>query len=36
LADPPEREAVRAAALRFTWTANGDALLDHLTGMARG
>lgn len=27
---PPDREAVREAALRFTWAANGDALLAHL------
>jgi len=34
LSDPPEREAVRGAALRFTWGANGDALLEHLRGIA--
>ncbi|HEX7877696.1 MAG TPA: glycosyltransferase [Sphingobium sp.] len=36
LTNPPEREAVRDTALRFTWTANGDALLDHLQRVARG
>lgn len=35
LYNPPEREAVRDAALRFTWTANGDTLLHHLKGIAR-
>lgn len=30
LADPPDPSAVRQAALRFTWTANGDTLLTHL------
>ncbi|AUW58065.1 glycoside hydrolase [Sphingobium sp. SCG-1] len=30
---PPDRETVREAALRFTWTANGDALLAHLQGI---
>ncbi|MFZ2995318.1 glycosyltransferase [Sphingobium sp.] len=34
LDDPPDRDAVRAAALRFTWRANGDALLAHLQGIA--
>lgn len=34
LADPPDRQAVRKAALRFTWAANGDTLLAHLQGMA--
>ncbi|CCW16060.1 Glycosyl transferase, group 1 family protein [Sphingobium indicum BiD32] len=34
LDNPPDREAVRAAALRFTWTANGDALLAHLQDIA--
>ncbi|MDX3910112.1 MAG: glycosyltransferase [Sphingobium sp.] len=32
--NPPERDAVREAALRFTWSANGDALLAHLQGVA--
>ena len=31
---PPEQEKVREAALRFTWAANGDALLAHLQGIA--
>jgi teichuronic acid biosynthesis glycosyltransferase TuaC len=35
LTHPPEREAVRDAALRFTWEANGDLLLHHLKGIAR-
>ena len=35
LYSPPEREAVRDTALRFTWTANGDTLLHHLRGIAR-
>ncbi|HKT78087.1 MAG TPA: glycosyltransferase [Sphingobium sp.] len=35
LTHPPEREAVRDAALRFTWEANGDTLLHHLRGVAR-
>lgn len=30
LQDPPDPAAVRAAALPFTWTANGDLLLAHL------
>lgn len=34
LANPPEREAVREAALRFTWAANGDGLLEHLRDIA--
>ncbi|QGP77605.1 glycosyltransferase [Sphingobium sp. CAP-1] len=34
LADPPDREKVRDAALRFTWSANGDTLLAHLQGIA--
>ncbi|MEJ7925408.1 glycosyltransferase [Sphingobium sp. AN641] len=34
LAAPPPREAVRETALRFTWTANGDTLLDHLQRIA--
>ncbi|KFG90540.1 Glycoside hydrolase [Sphingobium herbicidovorans NBRC 16415] len=36
LTNPPEREAVRDTALRFTWEANGDLLLHHLKGIARG
>ncbi|WP_030538981.1 glycosyltransferase [Sphingobium sp. DC-2] len=35
LYNPPEREAVRDTALRFTWTANADTLLHHLRGIAR-
>lgn len=35
LFNPPEREAVRDTALRFTWGANGDTLLHHLRGVAR-
>lgn len=31
---PPDRQAVRAAALRFTWAANGDTLLAHLQRIA--
>ncbi|WP_420143420.1 glycosyltransferase [Sphingobium sp.] len=31
---PPARSAVREAALRFTWAANGDALLAHLQDIA--
>lgn len=34
LDDPPAPEKVREAALRFTWAANGDALLAHLQGIA--
>lgn len=34
LANPPDRAAVRQAALRFTWSANGDTLLAHLQGIA--
>lgn len=34
LANPPDRNAVRQAALRFTWSANGDTLLAHLQGIA--
>ena len=34
LNDPPDPQAVRQSALRFTWTANGDALLAHLEGIA--
>lgn len=36
LAEAPDRVAVRKAAMRFTWRANGDALLDHLTRIAGG
>jgi glycosyltransferase involved in cell wall biosynthesis len=32
--NPPDPEAVRGTALRFTWKANGDALLAHLQGIA--
>ncbi|MGE0179767.1 MAG: glycosyltransferase [Sphingomonas sp.] len=35
LAAPPAQEDVRAAALRFTWDANSDALFDHLKSIAR-
>ncbi|MEC3912035.1 glycosyltransferase [Sphingobium sp. CR2-8] len=31
---PPAKSDVRAAALRFTWTANGDTLLTHLHDVA--
>ncbi|HEX7782190.1 MAG TPA: glycosyltransferase [Sphingobium sp.] len=31
---PPDPAAVRETALRFTWQANGDALLEHLRGIA--
>lgn len=34
LADPPDGEAVRQAALRFTWTANADTLVAHLNRIA--
>lgn len=34
LAQTPNRVAIRKAALRFTWATNGDALCDHLTGIA--
>ena len=34
LANPPDRQAVRRAALRFTWAANGDTLLAHLQGIS--
>ncbi|MDO7836035.1 glycosyltransferase [Sphingobium sp. HBC34] len=33
LDDPPDQQAVRAAALRFTWAANGNTLLAHLQGI---
>lgn len=32
--NPPDPGAIRETALRFTWTANGDALLAHLQGIA--
>lgn len=35
-AHPPEAEAVRAPALRFTWDANAAALEDHLRACANG
>jgi teichuronic acid biosynthesis glycosyltransferase TuaC len=31
---PIDRDAVRAAALRFTWATNGDALVEHLREIA--
>ncbi len=34
LSAPPDRVAVRKAAMRFTWRANGDALLAHLSELA--
>jgi teichuronic acid biosynthesis glycosyltransferase TuaC len=33
LDNPPDPMAVRETALRFTWQANGDALLEHLRGI---
>jgi len=36
IADPPPAALVRAAAERFTWAANTEALFDHLSGIARG
>jgi hypothetical protein len=33
IADPPAPDAVRAAAQRFTWEANRDALYAHLSGL---
>jgi glycosyltransferase involved in cell wall biosynthesis len=36
LADPPAPEAVRAAALRFSWKRNSDALFAHLRGLIEG
>ena len=33
LDNPPDPAAVRETALRFTWQANGDALLEHLRGI---
>ena len=35
LADPPERQAVRRHAARFTWTANATALHTHLSELVR-
>ncbi|MGC4253042.1 MAG: glycosyltransferase [Sphingobium sp.] len=35
LDNPPDREAVRETALRFTWGTNGDALLEHLQAIAQ-
>ncbi len=35
IADPPAAAQVRAAAERFTWAANTQALFDHLSGIAR-
>lgn len=35
LADPPDRDATREVADRFTWTRNTDALFDHLSAVAR-
>lgn len=35
LGTAPDREAVRATALRFSWTANGDALRNHLAACAQ-
>ncbi|MGV3770991.1 MAG: glycosyltransferase [Sphingobium phenoxybenzoativorans] len=32
--NPPDPAAVRETALRFTWQANGDGLLEHLRGIA--
>jgi len=34
LSHPPDRVAVRRAAIPFTWRTNGDALLDHLNKVA--
>ncbi|MEO8722249.1 MAG: glycosyltransferase [Sphingobium sp.] len=34
LAHPPDPALVRGAAMRFTWSANGDALHDHLNEIA--
>jgi glycosyltransferase involved in cell wall biosynthesis len=34
LASPPPRDAVRETVHRFTWAANGDMLLAHLTRVA--
>ena len=33
IADPPDPDAVRRSAERFTWAANTTALFDHLTGI---
>jgi glycosyltransferase involved in cell wall biosynthesis len=35
LADPPSQDVVRASAARFSWDANRDALLKHLSGLVR-
>jgi len=35
LANPPDAEAVRAAADRFCWDRNGAELFDHLSGLVR-
>ncbi|TNE42472.1 MAG: glycosyltransferase family 4 protein [Sphingomonadales bacterium] len=34
LVQTPDRVAIRKRAMRFTWAANGDALLDYLRGLA--
>lgn len=34
IAQPPDRQAVRALALPFTWERNTKTLVDHLTGIA--
>jgi glycosyltransferase involved in cell wall biosynthesis len=34
LYNPPDRDAVRETARRFTWSANGDALVEHLRSIA--
>lgn len=36
LDNPPDRQAVREAALRFTWSTNGDTLLQHLQSITHG
>jgi glycosyltransferase involved in cell wall biosynthesis len=36
LADPPDQEAVRAAAARFTWDANAAIARNHLVACSRG
>jgi teichuronic acid biosynthesis glycosyltransferase TuaC len=36
IADPPPAALVRAAAERFTWASNTQALFDHLSGIVRG
>jgi glycosyltransferase involved in cell wall biosynthesis len=35
LSAPPEQDAVRAAAERFTWEKNSRALFDHLSELKR-